>query len=328
METILITGGAGFIGSHVVEKLLGQDKKVVCLDNFDPFYDPSIKRANLAHAVKNKNFHLVEDDILNRAVLDKLFREHRIETVFHCAARAGVRPSIQDPFSYQKVNVEGTLNLLEAARTYRIRNFVFASSSSVYGAGSRLPFTEEDPADRPLSPYAATKRAGELLCHTYHHLYGLPVTSLRFFTVYGPRQRPEMAIHQFTRLIDLGKPLTLYGDGTSSRDYTHIDDIVEGVLAALSAPIGSEVINLGGSRVTELRQLVILIEKALGKKATVEFRPEQAGDVPITFADVGKARRLLGYEPRTPIEEGIQKFVEWYKRGSGSASPSAGHGGM
>src|SRR3989304_904664 len=219
METILITGGAGFIGSHVVEKLLGQDKKVVCLDNFDPFYDPSIKRANLAHAVKNKNFHLVEDDILNRAVLDKLFREHRIETVFHCAARAGVRPSIQDPFSYQKVNVEGTLNLLEAARTYRLRNFVFASSSSVYGAGSRLPFTEKDPADPPLSPYAATKRAGELLCHTYHHLYGLPVTRLRFFTVYGPRQRPEMAIHQFTRLIDLGKPLTPYGDGTSSRDY-------------------------------------------------------------------------------------------------------------
>ncbi len=313
METILITGGAGFIGSHVVEKLLGQDKKVVCLDNFDPFYDPSIKRANLAHAVKNKDFHLVEDDILNRTVLNKLFREHRIETVFHCAARAGVRPSIQDPFSYQKVNVEGTLNLLEAARTYRIRNFVFASSSSVYGAGSRLPFTEEDPADRPLSPYAATKRAGELLCHTYHHLYGLPVTSLRFFTVYGPRQRPEMAIHQFTRLIDLGKPITLYGDGTSSRDYTYIDDIVEGVLAALSAPIGSEVINLGGSRVTELRQLIILIEKALGKKATVEFRPKQAGDVPITFADVGKARRLLGYEPRTPIEEGIRRFVEWYR---------------
>lgn len=314
METILITGGAGFIGSHVVERLLGQDKRVVCLDNFDLFYDPSIKRANLAHAVKNKSFYLVKEDILNRTGLSKLFREHRIETVFHCAARAGVRPSIQDPLSYQKVNIEGTLNLLEAARTHEVRNFVFASSSSVYGAGSRIPFTEEDPADRPLSPYAATKRMGELLCYTYHHLYGLPITSLRFFTVYGPRQRPEMAIHQFTRLIDSGKPITLYGDGTSSRDYTYIDGIVDGVLAALSTPLGFEVINLGGSRGTELRQLVVLIEKALGKKATVEFRPEQAGDVPITFADVGKARRLLGYEPLTPIEEGIEKFVEWYRK--------------
>lgn len=313
METILITGGAGFIGSHVVERLLAQDKRVACLDNFDPFYDPSIKRTNLAHAVKNKSFHLVKEDILNRTGLSKLFREHRIETVFHCAARAGVRPSIQDPFLYQKVNVEGTLNLLEVARAYGVRNFVFASSSSVYGAGSRIPFTEEDPADRPLSPYAATKRAGELLCYNYHHLYRIPITSLRFFTVYGPRQRPEMAIHQFTRLIDSGKPITLYGDGTSSRDYTYIDDIVEGVLAALEKPMGWEVINLGGSRGTELCQLVVLIEKALGKKATVEFRPEQAGDVPITFADVGKARRLLGYEPRTPIEEGIPKFVEWYR---------------
>jgi UDP-glucuronate 4-epimerase len=314
MKTVLVTGGAGFIGSHVVERLLSERNRVVCLDNFDPFYDPAVKRGNLRWALEQSNFRLVEGDIRDEPTLARLFREERIESVFHAAARAGVRPSIQDPVLYHDVNVHGTTRLLEAARSAPVQNFVFASSSSVYGVSNRVPFSEEDPADFPISPYAATKRAGELLCYTYHHLYGIPVTCLRFFTVYGPRQRPEMAIHKFTRLVDEGLPVPVFGDGTSRRDYTYISDAVEGVLRALTQPRPYEILNIGESRTTELRDLVAKIEQALNKKGQIRAMPSQAGDVPLTFADVGKAKRLLGYEPRTSIEDGLRKFVEWYRK--------------
>ena len=320
MNTILVTGGAGFIGSHVVERLLAEGCRVVCLDNFDAFYDPAVKRANLAVAKKQPNFRLVEGDLRDEKTVQRIFKENRIEAVFHAAARAGVRPSIQDPALYHDVNVQGTIRLLDAACAAKVQNFVFASSSSVYGEANRIPFSEEDPADFPISPYAATKRAGELLCYTYHHLYGLPVTCLRFFTVYGPRQRPEMAIHKFMRLIDSGRPVPVFGDGSSRRDYTYISDIVEGVVRAVAAPRPYEILNIGGSQTTELRELVAKIEKALRKKAQIQTMPSQAGDVPLTCADVGKAKRLLGYEPRTTIDEGLKKFVEWHrdsKKGSG-----------
>jgi UDP-glucuronate 4-epimerase len=313
MKTILVTGGAGFIGSHVIERLLAEGSRVVGLDNFDSFYDPAVKRANLASALKHSNFRLIEGDIRDESTLAGLFREERIEAVFHAAARAGVRPSIQDPVLYHDVNVHGTTRLLEAARSAEVKNFVFASSSSVYGVANRTPFSEEDPADFPISPYAATKRAGELLCYTYHHLYGLPVTCLRFFTVYGPRQRPEMAIHKFTRLIDSGRPVPVFGDGSSRRDFTYISDAVQGVVRALATPQPYEILNIGKSQTTELRDLVAKIETALGKKAQIQVMPLQAGDVPLTFADVSKAKRLLGYEPQTSIEEGLKKFVEWYR---------------
>jgi UDP-glucuronate 4-epimerase len=313
MKTILVTGGAGFIGSHVIERLLAEGSRVVGLDNFDSFYDPAVKRANLASALKHSNFRLIEGDIRDESTLAGLFREERIEAVFHAAARAGVRPSIQDPVLYYDVNVHGTTRLLEAARSAEVKNFVFASSSSVYGVANRTPFLEEDPADFPISPYAATKRAGELLCYTYHHLYGLPVTCLRFFTVYGPRQRPEMAIHKFTRLIDAGRPVPVFGDGSSRRDFTYISDAVQGVVRALATPQPYEILNIGESQTTQIRDLVAKIETALGKKAQIQVMPLQAGDVPLTFADVSKAKRLLGYEPRTSIEEGLKKFVEWYR---------------
>jgi UDP-glucuronate 4-epimerase len=314
MKTILVTGGAGFIGSHVVERLLAEQNRVVCLDNFDSFYEPAVKRANLQVAMNQSNFRLVEGDIRDEQTLARLFREERIEAVFHAAARAGVRPSIQDPVLYHDVNLHGTTRLLEAARSAPVKNFVFASSSSVYGLANRVPFSEEDPADFPISPYAATKRAGELLCYTYHHLYGIPMTCLRFFTVYGPRQRPEMAIHKFTRLVDEGLPVPVFGDGTSRRDYTFISDVVEGVVRALAHPQPYEILNIGESQTTELRDLVAKIALALNRKAQIRSMPPQAGDVPLTFADVSKARRLLGYQPQTSIEEGLGKFVEWYRK--------------
>jgi UDP-glucuronate 4-epimerase len=314
MKTILVTGGAGFIGSHVVERLLAEEHRVICMDNFDSFYEPAVKRANLQGVMDRSNFRLVEGDIRDEPTLARLFREERIEAVFHAAARAGVRPSIQDPVLYHDVNLHGTTRLLEAARSASVKNFVFASSSSVYGVANRVPFSEEDPADFPISPYAATKRAGELLCYTYHHLYRIPVTCLRFFTVYGPRQRPEMAIHKFTRLVDEGLPVPVFGDGTSRRDYTYISDAVDGVLRALAHPQPYEILNIGESQTTELRDLVAKIEKALNRKAQIRAMPPQAGDVPLTFADVSKAKRVLGYEPRTSIEEGLRKFVEWYRK--------------
>jgi UDP-glucuronate 4-epimerase len=322
MKTILVTGGAGFIGSHVIDRLLAENDRVVCLDNFDPFYDPAVKRANLKSAMAQRNFRLVEGDIRDEKTLVRLFKEEHIDKVFHAAARAGVRPSIQDPVLYNNVNVQGTTRLLEAARTGRVKNFVFASSSSVYGAANRTPFSEQDPADFPISPYAATKRAGELLCYTYHHLYSLPAVCLRFFTVYGPRQRPEMAIHKFTRLIDSGLPVPVFGDGSSRRDYTYIMDAVDAVVRALANPCPYEILNIGESQTTELGELVTKIENALGKKANVQWMPSQAGDVPLTFADVGKAKRILGYEPRTPVDEGLRKFVDWFEK---NKNPSEGN---
>lgn len=312
-QTILVTGGAGFIGSHVMEKLLARGDRVVCLDNFDSFYNPDIKRANISGMEGHEKFSLVEGDIRDVKTVASVFEGNRIEAVFHAAARAGVRPSIQDPILYTEVNLNGTVRLLEAAARAKVRNFVFASSSSVYGISNRVPFSEDDPADFPISPYAATKRAGEHLCFTYHHLYDLPVTCLRFFTVFGPRQRPEMAIHKFTRLIDQGKAITLYGDGKSKRDYTYIDDAVDGVLRALDNPRPYEILNIGESRTTELSALVKIIEKHLGKKAEIQWMEDQPGDVPITYANIEKARKVLKYAPETSMDEGIKKFVDWHR---------------
>ena len=311
--TILVTGGAGFIGSHVTDALLSRGDEVVCLDNFDDYYDPAIKRRNLAAALGSKRFTLIEGDLRDPATLRRVFESQRIAKVFHAAARAGVRPSLQAPLLYEEINVRGTLQLLEACKEYEVRNFVFASSSSVYGACERIPFREAESLLHPISPYAATKIAGEYLCRTYASLYGIPVTCLRFFTVYGPRQRPEMAIHQFVRLIEQGAPVPVFGDGTTRRDFTYIDDGVAGVLAALDRPHAFEVINLGESRVVELLEVIRLIEEALGKSARIEWCPVQAGDVPVTFADIGKAVRLLGYTPRTAVKDGIAAFVRWYR---------------
>jgi UDP-glucuronate 4-epimerase len=314
MSNILVTGGAGFIGSHVVERLLDLGVQVVCLDNFDHFYDPEIKRENLAGARKKTNFTLIEGDIRDTDLVRQLFSQHKFEKVFHAAAKAGVRPSIQDPYSYEEVNIRGSLNLLNSAVEYRVKNLVFASSSSVYGSTSKVPFIEDDREDRPISPYAATKKACELICYTYHHLYELPITCLRFFTVYGPRQRPEMAIHKFTRLIAEGQSVPVYGDGSSLRDYTYIDDAVEGVLTALDRAYPFEVINIGESRTISLTDLIALLEGQLKKKASVEYLEMQPGDVPETWADLSKAQRLLDYVPRTEMQAGIQKFVEWYNK--------------
>ena len=310
--TILVTGGAGFIGSHLVERLLTERHRVICLDNFDPFYDPALKRRNLAHALRDSRFRLVEGDLREEELIGKLFREEKIEIVAHLAARAGVRPSVQDPALYADVNIRGTIHLLEASRKNGVRRFVFASSSSVYGNNSRVPFSEEDPVNAPISPYAATKKAGELLCHTYHHLYGLEVACLRYFTVYGPRQRPEMAIHHFTRSIHEGKKISIFGDGNSIRDYTYIDDVIEGTLGALSREHGYEIYNLGESQTIRLSQLIQALEEQVGKKALVEHFPEQPGDVKHTYADIRKAREQLGYNPRTDIREGLARFVRWY----------------
>jgi UDP-glucuronate 4-epimerase len=306
----LVTGGAGFIGSHVVEELLERGDRVTVIDDFNEFYKPSLKRNNVrGFADKVK---LVEADICSD--LRPVFAAERFDTILHLAARAGVRPSLVQPQLYTRVNVVGTQNLLELAREFSVRKFVFASSSSVYGVNQKVPFSEEDPIFKPISPYAATKLAGEALCHVYHHLYGLDVACLRFFTVYGPRQRPDLAIRKFTEAILAGKPIDMYGDGSTRRDYTYIDDILQGVLACLERSFGYEVINLGESRTVELRELVRLIEKATSKRAEILRRSTQPGDVPVTYADISKAKRLLGYQPKIAIEVGIEKFVEWCRR--------------
>jgi len=308
----LVTGGAGFIGSHLVERLLAEGHRVICLDNFDDFYDPALKRRNLTQALKDSKFCLVEGDLRDEDLLHKLFPEEKIEIVAHLAARAGVRPSIENPLLYADVNIRGTLNLLEACKKYKVRRVVFASSSSVYGNNLKVPFAEEDPVDNPISPYAATKKAGELICHTYHHLYGIDVACLRYFTVYGPRQRPEMAIHQFTRLIAEEKKVTLFGDGSSRRDYTYIEDAIEGTIAALGREHGYEIYNIGESQTTSLAQLVQWIEEQLKKRARVEYLPAQPGDVTRTSADIRKAVQRLGYRARTDIREGLARFIRWY----------------
>ena len=315
MKNILVTGGAGFIGSHLVDRLLAEGGwHVTVLDDFNDFYDPSIKRENIRAHLSNPKFKLSEADIRDRDALEKAFTETKFDCIVHLAARAGVRPSLKDPRLYVETNINGTLNLLDLARARGVKHFIFGSSSSVYGAKQKIPFSEEDPIFNPISPYAATKAAGELLCHTYAHLYGMRIVCLRFFTVYGARQRPDLAIHKFAKLISAGKPIPVFGDGTTRRDYTYVDDIIAGVRAAIDYEASDyEVINLGESRTVELRELISLLENALDLRAEIDWQPPQPGDVPQTFADITKARRLLGYDPQTQIEEGIQRFVEWFR---------------
>jgi len=316
-ENILVTGGAGFIGSHLCERLLKEGAHVICLDNFDSFYDPNIKVKNVGGLVRKfpGQFELVARDIRNREHLQEAFKKNRIDLVVHLAARAGVRPSITDPLLYQDVNVRGTIVLLESCREFGMKDFIFASSSSVYGETRKVPFSEEDLDTQPISPYGVTKRAGELLCYSYHHLYGINMACLRIFTAYGPRQRPEMAIHKFTRLIDHGGKVPMYGDGSSQRDYTYIDDLIDGMVAVIHRHKGFEIYNLGESQTTSLKELIDLIQEALEKKANIERLDPQPGDVSLTCANVTKARQMLGYEPKVDIKEGIRRFVEWYKGG-------------
>ena len=321
MNNILITGGAGFIGSHLVDHLLAQGLwRVTVVDDFNDFYDPSIKLENVKTHRSNPNFELVEADIRDPAALSRAFTETNFECIVHLAARAGVRPSLKEPHLYLETNVNGTMNLLELARSSGTKQFIFGSSSSVYGLNNKVPFSEDDPIFNPISPYAATKAAGELICHSYAHLYDMRIVCLRFFTVYGARQRPDLAIHKFAKLISAGKPIPVFGDGTTRRDYTYIDDIIAGVRAAIDYHQSKyEVINLGESRTVELRELISLLEDALGHRAEIDWQPSQPGDVPQTFADITKARRLLGYNPQTQIEEVIKRFVEWFRDGTRTA---------
>jgi len=311
---VLVTGAAGFIGSHVTESLLAEGWEVVGIDNLDNFYDPALKRENLKGLKKNKSFRLVEGDIRDRAAFDSLGALGSYDAIVHLAARAGVRPSIEDPRLYADVNVTGTAETLEFGRRSQVRKFVFASSSSVYGEREGSPFREDDNVDFPISPYAATKKAGELLCHTYHHNFGMAVACLRLFTVYGPRQRPEMAIHRFAQAIDRGEAITLFGDGSSRRDYTYIEDAVNGILQALEKIDGYRVYNIGNHRTVELRELVRLLEDGLGKQAEVKHLPAQMGDVPLTCADIQRAQEELGYSPAVPLERGLELFLEWYEK--------------
>ena len=315
---VLVTGGAGFIGSHVCERLVERGDTVVIVDSFDPFYSPAIKRRNVEPLLRGSGARLVEVDISDAGALTDALADIDVDAIVHLAARAGVRPSIEKPLDYARTNVEGTLVLLELARQRGVRPFVFGSSSSVYGDSTPVPFVESEPASEPISPYAATKRAGELLASSHAHLYGLSVICARLFTVYGPRQRPDLAIHKFTRLMQAGEPIPFFGDGSTARDYTYVDDIVQGIERALDwAAAGRggefEVVNLGESQTTSLSDLVALIADALGVTPRFDRQPAQPGDVQRTCASVDKARALLGYDPRTSMEEGIRKFVEWYK---------------
>jgi UDP-glucuronate 4-epimerase len=312
--TVFVTGAAGFIGSHVCEALLSRGDRVVGLDNFDPFYDRKIKERNLGDLRAHRAFSFLEGDIRDATALSRWGEGIRPDALIHLAAKAGVRPAVADPAGYADVNVVGTIRLLDWARARAVPKLLFASSSSVYGGNTKVPFAEDDFVDRPVSPYAATKKAGELLCHTYCHLYGMNVVALRFFTVYGPRQRPEMAIHKFTRNILEGREVDLYGDGSSRRDYTYIDDIVSGVLGSMDAPPGYRVYNLGESATISLSDLVSLLEKACGRPAARRFRPPEPGDVPVTYADISRAKAEIGYDPRVPIGAGVERFVEWYRR--------------
>ncbi len=312
--SIWVTGAAGFIGSHVCERLIAAGHKVIGLDNLDPFYDPAIKKRNLSALLKSGRFRFVEGDIRDSACVENMARSDDIECVVHLAAKAGVRPSIADPAGYADVNLRGTAVLLETARQYGIQKFLFASSSSVYGNNPKIPFSEADPVDDPISPYAATKKAGELLCYTYHHLYRMDISCLRFFTVYGPRQRPDLAIHKFARLIEAGRPIPVFGDGSMERDFTYIDDITNAVTAALRQCRGYAIYNLGHSSPVRLDELIGEIEAALGKPALRDYQPMQPGDVQRTYADISRAERDLGYRPKTPLREGLKQFVEWMRR--------------
>lgn len=318
--TVIVTGAAGFIGSHLCERLVARGDQVVGVDSFDTFYDPAIKRRNLSALAGNPAFRLVEADLRDAARLVSEVAEAGGEgasALVHLAARAGVRPSIQDPLLYSQVNLDGTTSTLELARQLGVGGFVFGSSSSVYGNSPDVPFSESDPVDRPISPYAATKRAGELLCHTYSHLYGMAVVCLRFFTVYGPRQRPDLAIHKFARLMAAGEPIPVFGDGATRRDYTYVDDIVQGIEGALAFaaahPGAFEIVNLGESDTVTLSRLIELLAHSLGVTPVLQRLPAQPGDVDQTYADIGRARALLGYRPETRIEDGIPRFVEWFR---------------
>jgi UDP-glucuronate 4-epimerase len=317
MKNILVTGGAGFIGSHLVDRLLNEnDWRVTVVDDFNDFYAPEIKRENVRQHQQSASYRLYEADIRRRSRLEEIFKEEKsFDCIVHLAARAGVRPSLAEPMLYAETNINGTINLLELAREYEVRQFVFGSSSSVYGINAKVPFSEDDPIRQPISPYAATKAAGELICHTYSHLYGIRCVCLRFFTVYGARQRPDLAIHKFAKLINNGHSIPVFGDGTTRRDYTYIDDIIAGVRAAIDYDASDyEVFNLGESQTVELNELIALLEKELDRHAVIDRQPMQPGDVPQTFADITKARRQLGYDPQTKIEDGIRRFVEWFRR--------------
>jgi UDP-glucuronate 4-epimerase len=312
----LVTGGAGFIGSHVCERLLRDGHAVWAFDDLNNFYDPQLKRQNLREIQSlAKPFEFVHGDLTNRAALDAIFSSVKFDQVIHLAARAGVRPSLLDPALYQRVNVEGTVNVLEAARKNRVKKIIIASSSSVYGVNSKVPFSESDPVFSAISPYAASKLACEALGHVWHHVHGMDVTMLRLFTVYGPRQRPDLAIHKFAKLIHAGKPIPVFGDGSTERDYTYISDIVDGVIACTKKEFGYEIFNLGESQTVKLSRLIELLEAALGKKAVIDRQPPQPGDVPVTFADISKARARLGYNPQVKIEQGIVQFVNWFRQG-------------
>jgi UDP-glucuronate 4-epimerase len=319
---IIVTGGAGFIGAHLCRRLLSRGDQVVAIDNFDSFYDPAVKRRAADELCACDGFRLAEADLLDPAALDAALEAAGVEpggvdAIVHLAARAGVRPSIEEPVLYTRVNVEGTMQALELARRLKAPGFVFGSSSSVYGNQAQVPFSETDPVAAPISPYAATKRAGELLCHTYAHLYGLGIVSLRFFTVYGPRQRPDLAIHKFTRMLSEGRPLPFFGDGSTRRDYTWVDDIVQGIEGAIAYAVAHpgcfELVNLGESDTVTLARLVELLGQALGVEPELKRLPPQPGDVERTCADISRARALLGYAPATRIEEGISRFVAWYR---------------
>ena len=318
---ILVTGGAGFIGSHLVEKLLAAGHAVVILDDFNDFYDPQIKHANIAGFAKDVTVYHV--DLRDGGSVRSLFHREKVDAIAHLAARAGVRPSIQHAQLYCDTNVSGTLHLLEAARVTGVERFILASSSSVYGASKTIPFSEEQHLIQTLSPYGATKVAGEFLCSTYSHLYQMRVVALRYFTVYGPRQRPDLAIHQFTRRIYAGQPIDQFGDGSTRRDYTYIDDVIQGTMAALQyqGPL-YDVFNLGESETIQLKELISAIENVLGKKAKVNRLPEQPGDMPLTCADISKARKLLAYKPTTKLSEGLQKFIDWFLRSQRGNSPA------
>lgn len=329
LPTVLVTGGAGFIGSHLCDRLLDDGYKVVCLDNFNDFYAPQIKERNIFQASKHANFSLVRGDILDIELLDQVFSREFEEAsdsglrtkdfgppqvVVHLAALAGVRPSLVSPAQYVDVDIKGTVNLLEVAKEHNVDQFIFGSSSSVYGARQDGPFSEDDPTDAQVSPYATAKKAGELYCCTYANLYGIPTTVLRFFTVYGPRQRPEMAIHRFSRLLLAEEPVPMYGDGSSARDYTFVDDVIEGIMGTIRHPVAFEIINLGSGRTVALTEMVILVAEALGVEPRIDSLPEQLGDVPLTYADISKGRRLVGYGPKIDFQEGVRRFVKWLKK--------------
>lgn len=309
----LVTGGAGFIGSHVCERLLLSGHSVVALDDLNSFYAPALKQDNIrALQALAKPFTFIHGDLTERAAVAEAFASCKFDQIIHLAARAGVRPSLQEPALYQRVNVEGTVNLFEAARQQKVKKITVASSSSVYGVNAKVPFSESDPIFSAISPYAASKLACEALGHVYHHVYGMDVAMLRFFTVYGPRQRPDLAIHKFARLITEGKPIPVFGDGSTARDYTFVSDTVDGVMACTGKEFGYQIFNLGESQTVKLNYLIELLEQALGKKAVIDRQPLQPGDVPITYADIAKARAGLGYQPRVKIEQGIPLFVEWF----------------